>query len=136
MIDIITMIAGLKDFAGKTGGEYTERPGVEYTVHEVSYSNGVVTVHVSDEAFVSLVLLSTTVETGDGGKLGCTIGLFTPDKYFDVYPTAKKIEIGISNPPMQVTFDADKGHVENIEQVVQASRPDRVHRASIVRYPR
>jgi len=136
MIYIDQVISELKRFAKTTGGEYSERQGVEYFIIDVRYSNGLITTYISDRAFVYQVLLSTTEETADGGKLGCTVGLFMPDQYFDVYPEDKKIEIGNSNPPMYVTFNANEGRVENIEQVVQASRPDYKHRVSIVQYPR
>jgi len=136
MIYINQVISALKRFAETTDGEYSERQGVEYFIIDVKYSNGLITTYISERReFVYQVLLSTTVETVDGGKLGCTVGLFMPDSYFDVYPEAKKIEIGNLNPPMYVTFDANEGRVENIEQVIQASRPDHKHRVSIVRYP-
>jgi len=134
MIYIDQVISGLKRFAKTTGGEYSERQGVEYFIIDVKYSNGLITTYISERReFVYQVLLSTTEATTDGGKLECTVGLFMPDSYFDVYPEDKNIEIGNSNPPMYVIFKANDGRVENIGQVVQSGIPDRTHKVRIVR---
>ena len=135
MIYIKLVIAGLKKFAKATGGEYSERQEVEYFIIDVKYSNGLITTYISERReFVYQVLLSTTEATIDGGKLECTVGLFMPD-YFEVYHEDKEIEISTSDLPMYVSFKANEGRVENIEQSLLSSRPDHKHRVSIVRYP-
>ena len=133
MIVVKQLISELKRFAKTTGGVYGEDWGAEYFTIDVKYSNGLITTYIpraTVRAFVYQVLISTTEETVDGGKLGCTVGLFMPDAYFYVYPEDKKIEIGSSNPPMYITFEANKGRVENIEQVVQSGSPDHKHGVS------
>jgi len=131
IVDTEILISELKRFARMTGGEYSDRPGLEYLVVDVEYSNGLITLHLTKGGSVPLVLLSTSAEIADGSRLRCTFGFSEPDEYFDVYPGAKKIEIGSSNPPMYATFEADKGLVESIDQVIRTDRPNRVHRVRI-----
>lgn len=131
MIDTEIIISELKRFAKTTGGEYVER-GDGILVSEVKYSNGLITIDISEEAFVYMVLMSMYEKTADGGRVGGTAGVFKPE-YIGVYHHKNEIFIRSPDPPLVAYFTAKDGHVDDIVQVVETSTINRVHRTSIGR---